>query len=272
MSILYDPKSRGFSEALSAIDRCQVAMVRELAHATDGRLILKGGMAMRVTVGSMRLTKDVDFDRVDGVSTASVQSSVKKALQYAAQSAGLRGAAIEPGKSTETTVRMRLTGTLGTAAVRFVVEVSGRNPVPRTCLTRVQVEPPARYGIAPFVMTTYSHAMLAASKVMAAMSDNRNVPRDVYDLNDLLSADPSTILASRVGTAVLQKIQDRVLDKVCAIEFAQAQQELLPYIPADQREALHQARWDEMTLNVAQAIQKWVADALAHGANPALQP
>ena len=149
MSTLYDPKDRGFSEALSAIDRCQIAMVRELANSTDGRLILKGGMAMRVAVGSMRLTKEVDFDRADGVSTASVQSSVKRALQYAAQSAGLRGAEVDPGKSTETTVRMRLSGSVSGALVRFVVEVSGRNPVPKNCQARVQVTPPPRYGIAP---------------------------------------------------------------------------------------------------------------------------
>lgn len=89
MSYLYDPKERSFSEVLSAIDRCQIATLRELANSTDGRLILKGGMAMRVAVGSMRFTKDVDFDRADGVSTASVQSSIKRVLQCAAQSAGL---------------------------------------------------------------------------------------------------------------------------------------------------------------------------------------
>lgn len=271
MSILYDPKDRGFSEAMSAIDRCQIAMVRELANSTDGRLILKGGMAMRVAVGSMRLTKDVDFDRADGVSTASVQSSVKKALQYAAQSAGLRGAEVDPGKSTETTVRMRLTGMVAGAPVRFVVEVSGRNPVPRDCQARVQVVPPARYGIAPFVMTTYSHEMLAASKVMAVMSANRNVPRDVYDLNDLLTVDPVPIIAGRIRPAELLEIKDSVLDKVCAIDFDLAQQELLPYIAPDQRDALHRAQWEEMTLNVAQAVQKWVALALQRGPTPAAQ-
>ncbi len=268
MSILYDPKDRGFSGGLSSIDRCQIAMVRELANATDGRLILKGGMAMRVTVGSMRLTKDVDFDRADGVSTASVQSSVKRALQYAAQSAGLRSPEIDPGKSTETTVRMRLTGAVGGATVRFVVEVSGRNPVPRDCQSRVQVVPPARYGIAPFVMTTYSHAMLAASKVMAVMSANRNVPRDVYDLNDLLTVNPISILHSRINPAELWDIKNTVLDKVSAIDFHQAQQELLPYIPPDQRDAISQARWEDMTLNVAQMIQKWVTSAIEPGPNP----
>lgn len=265
MSILYDPKDRGFSEALSAIDRCQIAMVRELANSTDGRLILKGGMAMRVAVGSMRLTKDVDFDRADGVSTASVRSSVKRALQYAAQSAGLRGAEIDPGKSTETTVRMRLTGEVSGAPVRFVVEVSGRNPVPKSYQARVQVTPPPRYGIAPFMMTTYSHGMLAASKVMAVMSANRNVPRDVYDLNDLMTADPEVILSTRVSSEELRQITVSALDKVSAIDFALAQQELLPYIPPDQRDALIQQRWEEMTLNVAQTIQEWTANALRRG-------
>ncbi|MEI8326436.1 MAG: nucleotidyl transferase AbiEii/AbiGii toxin family protein [Betaproteobacteria bacterium] len=272
MSILYDPKDRGFTDAMSAIDRCQIAMLRELANTTDGRLILKGGMAMRVALGSMRLTKDVDFDRADGVSTASVISSVKKALQYAAQSAGLRGPEIDPGKSTETTVRMRLAGTVAGAAVRFVVEVSARNPVPREYQSRVQVAAPARYGVAPFVMSTYSHPMLAASKVMAVMSANRNVPRDIYDLNDLLTVDPVSILASRVDLAALQEIREQALDKVCAIDFNQARQELLPYIPPDQRDALSQERWDEMTLNVAQTVQKWVTEALRRRADPAVRP
>ncbi len=262
MSVLYDPKDRGFPEALSVIDRCQIAMLRELASATDGRLVLKGGMAMRVAVGSLRLTKDVDFDRAEGVSTASVQSSVKKALQYAAQSAGMRGAEIDPGKSTETTVRMRLAGMVAGASVRFVVEVSGRNPVPQECQTRVQVSPPSRYGIAPFVITTYTHAMLAASKVMAVMSANRNVPRDVYDLNDLAAANPQPILAARISREALQSVKDSVLDKVCAIDFAMARQELLPYIPPDQRDALTRVRWEEMTLNVAQTVQQWASTGL----------
>lgn len=266
---LYDPNDRGFPEALCGIDRCQIAMLRELAHSSSARLILKGGMAMRVLVGSMRLTKDLDFDRAEGVSTASVQASVKKALQYAAQSAGLRGAQIDQGKSTETTVRMRLAGTLGGNLVRYVVEVSARNPVPKECQVRVQVTPPARYGMAPFVITAYSHDMLAVSKIMAAMSINRNVPRDVYDLHDLLGSSPESILAMRASRAQLQEIVNSILDKLCAIDYAQAQQELLPYIPPDQRAALSQERWDEMTLAVAQSVQQWAIKAL-HLVNPLL--
>lgn len=69
MSELYDPVTRGFSEPFSTVDRAQIAMLREIA-ASGARLVLKGGLAMRVVVGSMRLTKDVNFDRLDGASTA----------------------------------------------------------------------------------------------------------------------------------------------------------------------------------------------------------
>jgi predicted nucleotidyltransferase component of viral defense system len=206
MSFLYDPKERGFPEALCTIDRCQVALIRELANSTDCRLVLKGGMAMRVAVGSWRLTKDVDFDRTSDMSITSAQGSVKRALTYAAQSAGLRGARIDTGKSTPTTLRMRLAGIVAGEAVRFVVEISGRDPVAPKDQTRVRVEVPARYGIAPFVVSTYTHEMLAASKVLAVMSANRNVPRDVYDLSELLGQNASPILAARVSSEHLRDI------------------------------------------------------------------
>lgn len=99
---------------------------------------------------------------------------------------------------------------------------------------------------------------------MAVMSASRNVPRDVFDLNDLVAANPEPTLAARVSRDALQGIKDRVLDKVCAIAFAMAQQELLPYIPPDQRAALTQARWEEMTLNVAEATRTWVSNSLQH--------
>ena len=38
---------------------------------------------------------------------------------------------------------------------------------------------------------------------MAVLSANPNVPRDVYDLNDLLAADPEPILAARISREVL---------------------------------------------------------------------
>ena len=140
MNVIYDPKDRGFPERFSVIDRAQVAMLRELASA-DARLVVKGGMAMRLVVGSLRLTKAIDFDRAADISSASVRASVRKALVYGAQSASLLGHQVDELKVTETTVRMRLSGNLAGTPVKFVVEVSGRHKLPDDCHARITVTP-----------------------------------------------------------------------------------------------------------------------------------
>lgn len=261
MSELYDPKDLGFPEAFSVIDRAQVAMLRELASA-DTRLVLKGGMAMRVVVGSMRLTKDVDFDRAAEVSTNAVKASVRKALAYGAQSARLLGSQVDELKATSTTVRMRLAGTASGTPVKFVVEVSGRSAPREGSYTRVTVTPPARYGIAPFAIAAYAREMLAATKVAASMSPNRNVPRDIYDLHDLAAATPEQFLGDLFAPDTLRQWMNESLSKVTAISFDQARDELLPYLPHGLRASLTPAAWEEMTLAVADRIEQWLAGAL----------
>jgi predicted nucleotidyltransferase component of viral defense system len=260
MSVLYDPRDRGFPEAFTAVDRAQVAMLRELA-SSEARLVLKGGMAMRVVVGSMRLTKDVDLDRAADATNA-IKASVRKALTFASQSARLLGATVDELKMTPTTVRMRLSGTTSAMPVKFVVEVSGRSAPPPSSWTRVTVTPPARYGIAPFQAAAYTHDMLAASKVAAIMSPNRNVPRDIYDLNDLIAAQPEALLSSLFEHTTLMQWRDESLSKASLITFDQAQAELLPYLPPDIRDSLNSATWEDMTLRVIEQVQRWVIAAL----------
>jgi predicted nucleotidyltransferase component of viral defense system len=261
MSTLYDPQDRGFPDAFTTIDRAQVAMLRDLASA-DARLVLKGGMAMRLVVGSMRLTKDIDFDRAAEISTNAVKASVRKALTYGAQSARLLGVQVEELKVTPTTVRMRLAGTASGIPVKFVVEVSGRSAPADGSYARVTVTPPARYGIAPFVMAAYTHDMLAATKVAAIMSPNRNLPRDVYDLHVLAASAPEQFLGDFFERGVLQRWMNEALLKVVAITFDQARDELLPYLPPDLRASLTAAAWEEMALTVAGRIEQWLAGAL----------
>ncbi len=261
MSTLYDPRVRGFPETFTVIDRAQVAVLRDLASA-DARLILKGGMAMRVVVGSLRLTKDIDFDRAAEVSTNAVKASVRKALTYGAQSARLLGPLVDELKVTPTTVRMRLAGTASGTPVKFIVEVSGRSPPADDGYARVTVTPPARYGIAPFAVAAYTHDMLAATKVAAVMSPNRNVPRDIYDLHDLAASAPERFLGDLFEREVLQQWMDEALSKLMNIGFDQARDELLPYIPPDLRASLTPQVWEEMTLAVADRLGQWLAGAL----------
>ena len=74
-------------------------MIGGLTNSTDDRMILKDEICMRVAVGSMRLTKNVDFDQADGV-PRHLCKAVSKMRQYSAHPARLRGAEIDPGRST----------------------------------------------------------------------------------------------------------------------------------------------------------------------------
>lgn len=265
MHTIYDPAEMGFSEALRAIDRAQLVLARELSHSASSRLVLKGGMAMRSTVGSLRLTKDIDFDRSPGMSRAALKGQLNGALKTAAALTGLRSPKVDITKDTDATCRARLAGVMASGqSVRFEVEVSGRSEPDWSHVIQQTVSPPGRYTMAPFVVQVYAPQMLAAMKVFAAMSANRNAPRDLLDLYDLLGtgANPAQIL-SALPLEQLQGIAREALGKLSLSTFELAQQELLPFIAPAQRVQLDFARWETITLEVAQAVGQWADQAAA---------
>lgn len=264
MSFLYAPTDKGFDPRLEAIDRCQVGLLRELAGQQGGRLILKGGMAMRAAFGSMRLTKDIDFDRDPSLSQDALKRGLANNLVRAATAAGIRQPHAEITKSTATTVRARLRGLIDQGTeVRFEVEVSGRAAPKKENVRSEMVKPPARYGMSPFPVTTYTNEALALMKIAAALSDQRNAPRDLFDLRDLIwaGADPTPLLAQQ-HPDFLRDCADRALGKLEMLSYPLAQQELLPYLPPDQRVALSEDAWLDHTLMVADTIKKWCEAAL----------
>lgn len=264
MALLYSPTDRGFDPELEAIDRCQVALLRELAGDAGNRLILKGGMAMRAAFGSLRLTKDLDFDRDESLSQATLKKNLEKLLIRAAGTTGIREPKAQITKDTRTTVRARLQGFIGAHSdVRFDIEVSGRAaPRPENIRT-VVVAPPPKYAMAPFPVTTYSNEALAAMKVGAALSDQRHAPRDLYDLRDLIRAgiDPVALLA-RQDAELLRDFAARALGKLEMLTYELAQQELLAYLPPDERACLTEDAWLEATLVVAATVEQWCTEAL----------
>lgn len=265
MTTIYDPASVGFDERLSQIDRCQIALIRAiLGQYGAGRLFLKGGMAMRAVIGSMRLTKDIDFDRAPSLSLNSARNGLLRTLTVAAANAGIRQAEASITKASDTTIRARLAGqSPGGIALRFEVEVSGRGALDAHHQRKETVVPPPSYGMAPFVIETWSADMLAAMKVGAALSPTRNVPRDIHDLFDLLTAgaNPSAILAEQPASRI-SALRGTVLSKLAPVSFDMAREELLPYLPPAERAAIDDNRWTDMVLRVADAIEGWVQAAL----------
>lgn len=277
MGTIYSPLDVGFDQRMHAIDRCQIELLRSISHEAGDRLLVKGGMAMRAAFGSMRLTKDIDFDRVDSMSTTSVKGSMRAAMKAAASKAGLRDVVIDVTKDTETTTRVRLAGRTHTGEdLRFETEISGRSQPTQDIRQVVQVVPPTAYAIAPFSVHTYTLEAITVQKISAVLADVRNVPRDIYDLQDLIAsgADPVALLCS-LPPDKLDALRKDTLSKLSQITWDMAVTHLLPYIPKGERELLNEGVWEGYILTVSEKIDAWISAATAgqaKGAEPGAAP
>lgn len=260
-------KSLGFSEEAQARDRCQLQFLAQLMRRGADRFVLKGGIAMRALYGSARLTKDIDFDCEDSVSALSIKAQMPKALEQAARAASLVGIKVTQTKAGDLASKWRLDAHLqGERSMTFDVEISRRGVPSAEYVTTKTVQAPYEYRISSFIVRVYTDVAMAASKVNALLGDNRNVPRDVYDLYDFVrrGVDPSPLWIAHVPREVLQRKRDAVWAKVDGIGFDQAYDELLPYIAPGLRESIDEARWDGMRTEVAAQVDKWLDTAIAH--------
>jgi len=237
-----------------------------LVRQGASRLILKGGMAMRALYGSTRLTKDVDFDCEDNFSQQSMQSHMSKALMQAARLAGLAATEVTQTKRGERSARWRIVGTAaGEVKIVWEAEVSRRGVPPPEFVETKPFETPIAYRIPPFSVRVYGAAAMAGGKVNALLSDNRSVPRDVYDLSELIrhGADPTELWVRHIPPEVLGRKRAAIMAKIDGINFALAAAELLPYISPDIRQSINESRWDEIRLDVAHHVESWMDAAVA---------
>lgn len=256
----------GFSPEAEFRDRTQMQFLALLVRQGATRLILKGGMAMRALYGSTRLTKDVDFDCEDNVSQQSMQTHMNKALTQAARLAGLAGAEVTQTKRGERSARWRIVGTAsGDVKIVWEAEVSRRGVPPPEFVETKSFETPVAYRIPPFTVRVYGAAAMAGGKVNALLSDNRSVPRDVYDLAELVrhGADPTELWVRHIPAEILQHKRAAIMAKIEGIDFALAAAELLPYIAPAMRQPIDKARWDEIRLDVAHHVERWMDAAIA---------
>jgi predicted nucleotidyltransferase component of viral defense system len=258
-------RSLGFSPEAQVRDRSQMAFLSSLMRQGADRYILKGGLAMRALYGSARLTKDVDFDCDDSISDRSLATRIASALELAARAAGIVEQKVERTKSGERASRWRLTGrTRDSIAVTWEVELSRRGvPAARFIETR-PIQPPYEYTIAPFVARVYSETAMAAGKVDALLNDNRAVPRDVYDLDDLVrrGASPVALWIEHLSRENLERKRHAVLPKVTLIDFPLANAELLPYLARDIRATIDEKRWGDIQVEVADGVGRWFDEAI----------
>ena len=256
---LIDPAELGFQPLAIARDRFQLAFVRAVMLAAPGRLVVKGGMAIRAELDGVRMTEDVDFDRAAGISLEATANAIKQGLKQACVVCGVHDAQISESKKTAATLRIKLHGTLPEGGViSFKAEASGRQEAfADRYKTSLPIKAPSSYRLPPLQMTVYPLNTLLATKIAALMSPERNVPRDVYDIKRLLDvgAEPEGLL-DLVGKAQLSAFASDVWAKVGGIEYGAFKTELSPFIGAGDAEAITEPIWSAWCVDVASAVEQ----------------
>jgi predicted nucleotidyltransferase component of viral defense system len=235
---------------------------RIFARTLKGELALKGGMALRISTGTSRLTKDIDLMSPPG--TNRVESHIKAAIADLKASGLMSGFVCTQPKNTDTTLRWKIGGRVGATMVNLTVEVSRRVPLPEGHVKTVSWAPPQHYGIAPMFIDCIDLPMLAATKLSCLLDDNREAPRDIFDLHLLvtLHVRPPVDVIRRFGQEHLEHGLRIMWDKLEKMDYKTVETELLPHLEPGLRSRMTPELWEEMRTTAGVAAEEWIKEAL----------
>jgi predicted nucleotidyltransferase component of viral defense system len=227
--------------------------------ATSSGLVLKGGAAMRVLTESARFTQDLDFDHDPRRSLASLQNTVRTAIDRAIHGSGLAGATISESKQTDTVARWKISGRTRTGEnLHLAVEVSRRQTPDPSHVLKVPVQIADR-TLPRVYVSVYDEQALADNKLAALVDDRRTAPRDLYDLELLLARGvvPSAAAVESLGGRVT--LMKRVADKLDLMSWALFRDEVLPSLPAEIHAHVDEDEYLAMKLRLMETLQRCLA-------------
>src|SRR6202171_4978812 len=222
-------------------------------------LVLKGGAAMRVLTESARYTMDLDFDHDSHRSLASLQKTVRTAIERAVQGSGLVGTSISESKQTDMVVRWKLSGRTSTGEnLHLTVEVSRRRAPDPSHVLKIPVQIADR-TLPRVYVSVYGEQALADNKIAALIDDRRTAPRDIYDLELLLARGvcPSAAAVENLGgQATLMK---RVADKLDLMSWALFRDEVLPTLPVEIHAHIDEDEYLAMKVRLLETLERCLA-------------
>jgi predicted nucleotidyltransferase component of viral defense system len=229
--------------------------------STDSSLILKGGAALRVLTDSARFTQDLDFDHDPHRSLASLQNTVRTAIDRAIHGSGLIDTSISESKQTETVARWKISGRTRTGEIlHLAVEVSRRQTPDTNHVLKVPVQIADR-TLPRVYVSVYDEQALADNKLAALIDDRRTAPRDIYDLELLLARGvvPSAAAVENMGGVVT--LMKRVADKLDLMSWALFRDEVLPTLPVEIHTHMDEDEYLAMKVRLLEALERSLTKA-----------
>lgn len=250
-------------------DALQQRLLTHLYRGTESSsLVLKGGAAMRVLTESARYTQDLDFDHDPHRSLASLQRTVRSAIDRALRGTGLAEVSISEPKQTDTVARWKVSGrTSGGEALHLTVEVSRRRAPDLSHVVRVPVQIADR-TLPRVYVSVYDEQALADNKLAALLDERRTAPRDIYDLEILLARGvcPSAQAIERVADR--NTLVARVSEKIELMGWALFRDQVLPALPREIQANIDEEEYLAMKIRLLQSLERCLSNPADEGAQP----
>lgn len=240
------------------------AVFLEVATATlpVTEYAVKGGVNMRFFFGSVRSSKDMDFDYL-GDRFASWEDRVNalfdgRALDRLLRLRAIRITTLNRLKK-QTDVTRRWTLTLATETVRdasskveFSARQAGRGGGPERETATVDPEVARAVGMGRVVLQHYLPPAAVAQKVAALRQRTHTEPRDVFDLDHLIRRFPSALPSARLDP---DEIEDAVA-RAQALTYDEYESAVVPYLDDELWPVLGSAAaWAAMRARVVDALE-----------------
>ena len=238
-------------------DDLQQRLLAYLYRGTESSsLVLKGGAAMRVLTESARYTQDLDFDHDPHRSLASLQRTVRSAIERAMQGCGLADMSISEPKQTDTVARWKISGrTLAGEHLQLTVEVSRRRTPDLRHVIKVPVQIADR-TLPRVYVSVYDEQALADNKLAALLDDRRTAPRDIYDLELLLARGvcPSAEVIERLRSGA--NLVSRINEKLDLMGWPLFRDQVLPALPRDIQAHIDEEEYLAMKIRLLESFEQ----------------
>ncbi len=243
----------------------QMKILSEIFWHTRRRdMILKGGMAMRTAANSLRYTKDIDLDanplKEPEYTKETIRAAIRKAVL--AYTNYIQNARVTEPKQTDTTLRWKINGTIADTGEPFslTVEVSRRGLLNEDHVITTTFVPPPKYNLPPVTLETYDAQALIVAKMNALLSDNRDAPRDLYDLYILfvMNVEPDAALMTgfiKRHDMSAEELVERIWNKLDMMTWERFCEEVIPYLEKAEASRITEEYFHEIVMKTGEKIE-----------------
>ncbi|MFA5618468.1 MAG: nucleotidyl transferase AbiEii/AbiGii toxin family protein [Syntrophorhabdaceae bacterium] len=243
----------------------QMKILSEIFWHTRRRdMILKGGMAMRITANSLRYTKDIDLDANPLKEPEYAKETIRAAIRKATVTCSnyIRNARVTEPKQTDTTLRWKINGTIADTGEPFnlTVEVSRRGLLNEDHVITTTFVPPSEYNLSPVTLETYDAQALIVAKMNAMLNDNRDAPRDLYDLHILFSmnVEPDAALMTdfiKRHSMPAEELAYRIWNKLDMMTWERFREEVIPYLEKAEASRITEEYFHKIVMMTGEKIE-----------------